>query len=194
MPTPLGHSLAGYACARLTRVRITRDDRTFFALAALFGILPDLLGQVLERLAGMESHGFAHSFAALLLIGVVTAALATRRGFRFWPVLLLVGAAYGSHLLADLLRPAYTPEDGEQLFWPLPGVYAIGINILPHIPDRAGFPDAAAFAWTIAGILLRETLVLGPLALLAHFVPARIPARATSRPPARGDLAVPRER
>ncbi len=194
MPTPLGHSLAGYAFARLTRVRITRDERAFFAFAALFAILPDLLGRLLELGAGMESHGFAHSLAALALVSLIAAAVAARRGFRFWPVLLLVAAAYGSHLGADLLRPKHVPKDGEQLFWPLPATYAIARNILPHIPDRAEFPSAAAFARAIGGILLRETLVLGPLALLAHFVPPRIPARATSRPPAPASLPVPGER
>ncbi len=181
MPTPLGHSLAGYALARFTRVRLTRDDRTLFAFAALFGILPDLLGRVLAGVAGMESHGFAHSCAAMVLVAALTALVAVRFGFRFWPVLLLVAAAYGSHLLADLLRPATEPNDAEQLFWPLPGAYGIAINILPHIPDRGEFPTAAAFARAIGGILLRETLVLGPLAILAYFVPPRIPARATPR-------------
>ncbi len=177
MPTPLGHSFAGYAFARLTRVRITRDERAFFAFAAIIAILPDLLGQGLERLAGIESHSFAHSLAALALVSLVTAAIATRRGFRFWPVLLMVAAAYGSHLAADLLRPELSPRDGEQLFWPLPGTYAVRFNILPHIPDHVEFPSAAAYARTLGGILLRETLVLGPLAVLAHFVPPRIPAR-----------------
>ncbi len=177
MPTPLGHSLAGYACARLTRVRLGRDDRLLFVFAGVFAILPDVLGLSLERLTGANTHGFAHSVLAMALVALAAAALATRRGFRFWPICALVAAAYGSHLLADLLRPAHAPQDGEQLFWPLPAAYGIALNILPHIPDRADFPRAAAYAWTIGGILLRETLVLGPLALLAHFIPARIPAR-----------------
>ncbi len=194
MPTPLGHSFAGYACARLTRVRISRDERLFFAFAAVFAILPDVLGQGLERAIGANTHGFAHSLLALLLVAVTAAALATRRGFRFWPIFLLVAAAYGSHLLADLLRPEYAPQDGEQLFWPLPGAYGIALNILPHFPDRGEFPHATAYARAVGGILLRETLVLGPLALLAHFIPATIPARATARPKAREDLGQPGER
>ncbi len=177
MPTPLGHSLAGYACARLTRVRLGRDDRLLFAVAALFAILPDLLGLSLERLTGANTHGFAHSVLALALVALAAAAVATRRGFRFWPIFALVAAAYGSHLLADLLRPERAAQDGEQLFWPLPAAYGISLNILPHIPDRADFPRAAAYARAIGAILLRETLVLGPLAVLAHFIPPRIAAR-----------------
>ncbi len=177
MPTPLGHALAGYAFVRCTRVRITRDERALFAFAALVAILPDLMGTLLEHLAGMQSHSFAHSLAAMTLIALTVAAIASRRGFRFWPVLLVVAAAYGSHLVADLLRPEHQPGDGEQLFWPLPGAYGIALNILPHIPDRAEFPTAASFARAIGGILLREALLLGPLAIVAHFVPPRIAAR-----------------
>jgi len=182
LPTPLGHSLAGYAFARLTRVRITRDERRLFVFAACIAVLPDALGESLAALTHTPTHGFAHSVAALLLVSVVVAGLGTRRGFRFWPVLLLVAAAYGSHLVADLLRPEVSPDDGEQLFWPLRGAYAISLNILPHIPNRGDFTGTAAYAWGIGAILLRELLVLGPLALLAHFIPPRIPAHAAAPP------------
>ncbi len=181
MPTPLGHSLAGYAFARFTRVRITRDERAFFAFAAICGILPDVIGQLLEHFTGLESHGFAHSCLAMLLIAGATAALASRRGFRFGPVFLLVAAAYGSHLFADLLRPAREFHDAEQLFWPWPHAYAITVNILPHVHERADFPSAAAYVRSMGIILLREALVLGPLAILAHFIPPRIPARSAVR-------------
>jgi len=181
LPTPFGHSLAGYAFARLTRVRVTRDERLLFVVAASIAILPDVLGEALRLLARMPAHGFAHSLAATALVAGVSAAVATRRGFRFWPVLLLVAAAYGSHLVADLLRPDVSPGDGEQLFWPLHGGYGITLNILPHVPSRGEFGNAAAYARGIGGILVREALVLGPLAVAAHFVPPRIPGRSRSR-------------
>ena len=181
MPSPLGHSLAGYAAARLTRIRITRDERLLFAFAALVAVLPDLIGQTLTYLVDTSPHGFAHSLAALLLVAALAAALGTRRGFRFWPVFALVAAAYGSHLLADLLRPEASPQDGEQLFWPLPATFGITLNIFPHIPDRAEHPAFLDYALTLAAIAAREALILGPIALLAHLVPPRIPARVDSR-------------
>lgn len=177
MPSPLGHSLAGYACARLTRVRITRDERLFFAFAAGVAILPDVFGETLWRTLRVPPHTFAHSIAAMVLVALAGAAIGTLRGFRFWPVFLVVAAAYGSHLLADLLRPDFTPLEGEQLFWPLRHTYAIDLNILPHIPVHAAYAHPAAYVRAVGAILLRELLVLGPLALLAHFVPPRIPAR-----------------
>ena len=177
MPTPFGHSLAGYAFARLTRVQVTRDERLLFVFAASVGILPDLLGETLWKLARMPTHGFAHSLAAMVLVAAVSAAVAARGGFRFWPVVLLVAAAYGSHLATDLLRPDVTPGDGEQLLWPLRGSYGITFNILPHIPVHGGFGDTAAHVRAIGSILVREALVLGPLAVAAHFVRPRIPGR-----------------
>ena len=181
MPSPLGHSLAGYAAARCTRISITRDERLLFVFAALVGVLPDLIGEILTHLADTSPHGFAHSLAALLLVALLAAALGTRRGFRFWPLFALVAAANGSHLLADLLRPEATPQDGEQLFWPLPTTYGISLNIFPHIPDRAEHPALLDYALALAGIAAREALILGPIAFLAHLVPPRIPARAASR-------------
>ncbi len=177
MPSPVGHSLAGYALARLTRVRITRDERVLFVFAACVAILPDFFGEIAWHIFRDPPHGYAHSVAAMLLLALVGGALGTLRGFRFWPVFLVIAAAYGSHLIADLLRPDIVPLEGEQLFWPLPQTYAIDLNILPHIPERANFAGQAAYAWAIGGLLLREILVLGPLAILAHFVPPRIPAR-----------------
>ncbi len=192
MPSPVGHSLAGYALARLTRVRITRDERVLFVFAACVAILPDLFGEIAWKVARLPPHSFSHSIAAMLLLALIGAAIGTRRGFRFWPVFLVIAAAYGSHLLADLLRPDFVPLEGEQLFWPLRSTYAIDLNILPHIPAHAAYAHPAGYARALAGIVLRELLVLGPLALLAHFVPPRIPARAA--PPARSDLRIPGER
>ncbi len=112
MPTPVGHSLAGYIAAKLTRIELTRDERRLFALAAFFGILPDVLSLLLERLVNEPNHGFSHSLVALALVSLAAALVARRRGYAFAPVLLLVAAAYGSHLVTDLLRPEVTPDGG----------------------------------------------------------------------------------
>jgi membrane-bound metal-dependent hydrolase YbcI (DUF457 family) len=177
VPTPIGHSLAGYAAARLTRVRVSRDDRVLFLYAGLLGILPDLLGLVLSIVAQVPVHGFSHSLVALVLVSTLTAAGATRSGFRFWPILLLVSAAYGSHLFADLLRPEPTAGAGEQLLWPLPVGYGLVHNILPHVPDRAGAGGTLAWLRMVGELGVREILVLGPVAFAAHFIPPRISAR-----------------
>ncbi len=172
MPTPIGHSLAGYAAAKLTRVEITRDERRLFALAAFTGIFPDILSLVLERLAREPNHGFSHSLMALMLVSLLVALLATRRGHRFWPILLVVAAAYASHLLTDLLRPEPTPGAGEQLLWPLHTAYALRINIFPHVPGRGEAGGTVArWAWATLPIMLREFVILAPLAVAARFIP-----------------------
>ncbi len=174
MPTPIGHSLAGYAAAKLTRVELTRDERRFFVIAAAFGILPDVISLVLMRLVGEPDHGFSHSLLALAIVSLAAAALATRRGFRFWPVLLVVAAAYGSHLFADLLRPEPTADAGEQLLWPWHMAYAFDIRIFPHVPSRGESPNLLRWGWVVLPIMLREFVILAPIAALARFIP---PAR-----------------
>jgi membrane-bound metal-dependent hydrolase YbcI (DUF457 family) len=182
MPTPIGHSLAGYAAARLTRVQLGSNERRLFVIAAAFGILPDVLGQITERFEGAAQHGFSHSIAAMLLVSLLAAAVAWRAGWRFWPVLLFVGAAYGSHLVADLLRPPMGPTSGEQLFWPLPPRYAIDLNILPHVPARRLIRSPAGLA-VMSAFVLREVLVLAPIAFACHFIRPTVAAnpRAAGR-------------
>ena len=174
MPTPIGHSLAGYAAAKLTRVELTRDERRLFVVAACVGILPDVLSLVLGRLVGEPDHAFSHSLLAMAIVSLVAAALATRRGFPFWAVLLVVAPAYGSHLFADLLRPAPTADAGEQLLWPLHTAYALDLRIFPHVPSRGEFPSLLRWGWAVVPIMLREFLILAPIAALARFIP---PAR-----------------
>ncbi len=171
MPTPIGHGLAGYAAAKLTRVELSRDERRFFVAAAFVGILPDVLSLVLGRLVGEPDHAFSHSLLAMALVSLVLAALATRRGFRFWPVLLVVAAAYGSHLFADLLRPEPTADAGEQLLWPLHTAYALDIRIFPHVPSRGEFPSLVRWGWAVVPIMLREFVILAPIAAAARFIP-----------------------
>ncbi len=175
MPTPIGHSLAGYAAARLTRVQLGSNERRLFLIAAAFGVLPDVLGQLTERFEGAAQHGFSHSIAAMLLVSLIAAGVARLAGWRFWPVLLFVVAAYGSHLIADLLRPPMGPTSGEQLVWPLAPRYAIDLNILPHVPPRRLIHSPAGLA-VLSAFVLREVLVLAPVALACHFIRPTIAA------------------
>jgi len=173
MPTPIGHGLAGYAAAKLTRIELTRDERRLFVAAACVGILPDVLSLVLGRLVGEPHHAFSHSLLAMAIVSLVVAALAARRGFRFWPVLVVVAAAYGSHLFADLLRPEPIADAGEQLLWPLHTAYALDIRIFPHVPSRGEFPGFLRWGWAVVPIMLRELVILAPVAALARFIPPR---------------------
>lgn len=176
MPTPIGHTLAGYAAAKLTRVQIGSSERQLFIAAAAFGVLPDVLGRAMEVLIRQPEHGLSHSVLAMAVVSLLAAWLWSRRGLRFWPVLVFVAAAYGSHLVADLLRPAPTATAGEQLLWPLQGSYAVDLDILPHVPKRESM-SAVAFVGAILKIMIREVLVLGPIALACRFIRPAIPTR-----------------
>lgn len=188
MPTPIGHSLAGYIAAKLTRIELTRDERRLFALAAFFGILPDVLSYLLEQVAKEPNHGFSHSLVALALVSLATALWARHRGYRFAPVLLLVAAAYGSHLLTDLLRPEGPGGSGEQLLWPARTAYAVNVDIFPHIPTHQR-EQLLPWAAVLLSIMLREAMILAPLALLARFIPPLRRGRAPASSPPHADPA-----
>lgn len=175
MPTPIGHSLAGYAAAKLTRVQLGDDERRLFLAAAFFGVLPDALGFVTDDLLAGAQHGFSHSLAGMIVVSLLAAGIWSRGGRRFWPVLLFVAAAYGSHLVADLLRPILDATSGEQLFWPLPGRYGIELNILPHVPT---WTRPVAVWWReLAAIVAREILLLAPIAFACRFLRPVVPTR-----------------
>ena len=185
MPTPIGHSLAGYAAAKLTRVQLGANEKRLFLAAAAFGVLPDVLGLLTETFRAESQHGVSHSIVALALVSLAAAGLARGVGWRFWPVLLFVGAAYGSHLVADLLRPALGPTSGEQLLWPLPGRYGISVNILPHVPGWAGMPGLGTWLRGMSALVLREVVVLAPIAVACHYIRPAV----ASKPMEEGDRA-----
>ena len=160
MPSPIGHSLAGFAVARLLGVR----DLPHTARAVLAANLPDV-----DFALGLSHGGPTHSLGAALACGAVSALLPGRggagRAFR------LATAAYTSHLLLDWLGK--TPEGaggGIPVIWPLSDWRtASPRHVFPTISTKGG--DGPFVAQLINRHNLRaglyELTLLGPIALVA---------------------------
>lgn len=160
MPSPLGHSLAGFAVARLLGVH----DLPNTARAVLAANLPDI-----DFALGLRHGGPTHSLGAALACGAVSALLPGRggagRAFR------LATVAYASHLLLDWLGK--TPEDaqgGIPVAWPLSDRRtASPRHVFPTISTEGS--DGPFVAQLVNRHNLRaglyELAVLGPVALAA---------------------------
>lgn len=155
MPFPPAHMLVGAALAEVARSTMRRPPppAAVWAVGAALAVLPDvdiMLGILMGR--GGTLHGtFTHSVAAVAVWALIGHALG---GWR-WGV--IAGAAYGSHLLVDLLD-----ESGPtnlMLGWPFTGArpYALG-QVFPKVPVEG---DGAVD--TLLNVLQPDSL-----ALLAH--------------------------
>jgi hypothetical protein len=151
MAFPPAHALVGAGLAELTCTAVPLPRWKAWVVAAVLAILPDLdfgFGMVVGHAA--EYHGtFTHSAVAVVVVSLF-AALAGRG----WGV--LAAAAYGSHLIVDLLD-----ERGRTnvlLAWPFSNQYPDAIaRVFPIVPFEKG--NGALSAATS----LLEPSVLGPL-------------------------------
>lgn len=167
MPSPIGHALAGLAIGlvgepdRSQPVRQrSRWPSAFVLLAALFAVLPDA-----DLLLPHGAHRtFTHSAVAVLFItsiafamtGQVTASVRVR-------IALVLGAAYGSHLLLDWMGTDPTVPSGQQLLWPLSHVtYVSGWDFFPITERNTSNRD---FLRLNAIAAITELVTMGPIAL-----------------------------
>lgn len=125
MPSPVGHSLSGLAVA-LFALPKKRTGLAFPVLyCLLFANLPDLdflPGLLLNRPALF--HGdVLHSVGSAVLISAVGALLLRLRNQKFTSTFILGFAAYGTHLLLDLLNPDGRPPHGIPILWPISDAY-----------------------------------------------------------------------
>lgn len=166
MPSPVGHALgavaAGFAGADIAPSSSLGHTRYPWHEAALFstiGLLPDL-----DLLVGAHSQ-YTHSVGAVAVV-LAVAWLATRgRSFR---LALAIALAYASHPLLDWLGQDGTPPYGVMLLWPFdPGFHHSGLDLFTGISRQYWLPGF--FAHNLAAVV-REVVILGPLALVAWLV------------------------
>jgi membrane-bound metal-dependent hydrolase YbcI (DUF457 family) len=129
---PLAHVLIGAACGEALRGPGMRR-RYAWTAGGIAGIIPDMYSAWL-LLAGQRApmHGYySHTILAMVLAGALVWILAGRR----WG--LLVGAAYGSHLLVDLLRES--TRTSVYLWGPFSDRAATSLGaVFPSIPFELG--------------------------------------------------------
>ena len=169
MPTPIGHALVGVAIAwsaeaiRRTPVRLPARSTVAAACAGL-AVVPDL-----DLLYPPVHRMMTHSVIALVLAGVIAGAV-MQRGDRgaAWRVGILCGLAYASHLLLDWLGGDTKIPAGVQLLWPFSDRWFISSWGIFRPTDLGGFFTAPIIR-SNALTVLRELLVLGPVAVATFF-------------------------
>jgi membrane-bound metal-dependent hydrolase YbcI (DUF457 family) len=185
MPSPLGHALGGVAAAWLAggRLREGRHATVFLPLtgratpwpvdltrrgleAILFGaiaMLPDL-----DLLVGAHST-YTHSIGAVILAAGLT--LSLTRGSAPW-LAVGVAAAWSSHILLDWLGNDTSPPIGIMALWPFTdGFYQSSAFLFDAISRRYWLPQE--FIWGNLRAMVKEVLILGPVAWLAMRVAYR---------------------
>lgn len=134
MAFPPAHVLVGVGVAEVVRSATPLPRWRAWALAASLAVVPDLdlvLGIAAERGAGY--HGtFTHSVVATVAVALFFGAVLGGR----WAV--LAGAAYGSHLVVDLLDDR--GRTNVLLGWPFTDERPFAIaRVFPKVPFNHGY-------------------------------------------------------
>jgi hypothetical protein len=176
---PPAHFLVGAGIAELVRVVAPLPRRKAWLVAGALAISPDLDFGVGMLMGQVHSyHGtFTHSALAVFVVSLLGAFAG-----REWA--MLAGAAYGSHLLVDLLDDR--GRTNVLLGWPLtlnqPDAIA---HVFPTVPFEKGQGAVHAafslFDWPVLSQLLQQTAVGGLffLVLLAWAALIRVLAART---------------
>jgi len=114
MPLPLAHALVGASTATALRPASQSSQWKPILIGAFLGVCPDFdyVLNLVRISGGGWHHGFTHSIAFALLLGLLTIAI-----LREWKVrsFVLFSAAAASHTLLDYL---ITESYGVALWWP----------------------------------------------------------------------------
>ncbi|MFX0197407.1 MAG: metal-dependent hydrolase [Candidatus Hodarchaeota archaeon] len=136
MPSPVGHSLAGFIIYKATArpSDIPRWKPIFLYLFVANAADLDFLPGFLVGDPNRYHHGISHSigFTLLLALAFSLGLFLTKRA-TIWRNSSIFFSLYTSHIFLDYLGKDTTPPFGVPLFWPLSDAY----NIAPFafLPD-----------------------------------------------------------
>lgn len=161
MPLPLAHALVGASAAAALQPASRSQQWKPILIAAFLGICPDFdyALNFMRISGGGWHHGFTHSIAFALLLGLLTIVI-----LRDWSVrsFVLFSAAAASHTLLDYL---ITESRGVALWWPF-----TDHRYKLEITNPIDYTWSNASIWEVsAGILkstLTEFLIFAPIFLL----------------------------
>ena len=191
MPSPIGHALGGVAAAWLVDLipggRVSRSARAsaswfkragngLTVVCAALAIAPDL-----DLLLGGHRM-MTHSVGAVIIVGLVAAAIAAYSERPILRVAFMCAAAYGTHPLLDLLAVDRFWPYGLQLLWPFSETWFIsGWDFFAQTErrDLMTLPTIRQNAAAIA----REIAILGPLVVLLWLVRVKALAGLASEVP-----------
>ncbi len=174
MPSPVGHALGGIAagCA-ISRSKCRREVLAFAAA----GVIADV-----DLILSATHRGPTHSVVTAILVFLVafTAFSSQRPRDANLRLAAAIGLAYFTHVLFDWLGEDSGPPSGIMAFWPFSTAYHVsGLDVFNGIERRYWLPE---FWWGNARSVLREILIVGPLAWLAVKWSPRVVGGRQARP------------
>ncbi len=175
MPTPVAHTLCGYACYEAMKKKGERLQWKWLLMLIVAANLADLdyLPGVFIDLPNNFHHGMTHSIVFTLIIAGIAGAVAYMKNRRFWPVMIIVSIAYGSHVLMDFFTKDTSPPFGEQLLWPFYRAYFLSPISLFRDIDK-GSTNATffrhAFGWYNIKSVIQEFIILIPIITCIHWI------------------------
>lgn len=172
MPSPIAHSVTGYAIATLWRSKSRRSPSwpwPIAPLATLYTVFvanfPDL-DFVPQIITGLRFHrGPSHSFFAALFVSLIFSWLAHRtlksqqQPSHYSAIFALTFTIYSSHLLLDLLTHG---GSGLLLAWPFSNArFQLPFALFPSVHHSRGLWDASHLVFISAELLYSVCLLIG---------------------------------
>lgn len=175
MPTPIGHSLAGYAVGEAAGIGLAKRSWISTIGLVLIANLPDadyLPGYLVGR-PNAYHHYALHSIGAAVGVGAVIGMFYWLRCRRFLPYFALTAATYSTHLLLDYLAVDTSEPFGLQLFWPSTAKFFV--SPFPVFMDIAKSQSSETFLaslliWHNLRSILWETVVMVPVIFALRFL------------------------
>jgi membrane-bound metal-dependent hydrolase YbcI (DUF457 family) len=173
VPSPVAHSLAGLAIARVAHSRQWISGSWLgiglVLLAANAADLDFLPGVLLHGRPDWFHHGPTHSLFAAAVVALAFAVIARALGASAIRMGAIFGIAYLSHVALDFMTVAVTDTSDMPLLWPFSDrLFSPPVEIfLPirHISRRTTF-WGGLFSWANVVAIGREFLVMGGLCVV----------------------------
>lgn len=187
MASPLLHSFTGAWLSRAIGSRAGRAGRVL-AVAAI-ACLPDLdlIPGLLQGDAFRHHHGPTHSLGAALAVAVALSVLGFGGSLSRPRAAMLVGLAYASHLILDLVSYDAFAGDGIgiPLLWPVSDARVIApvhLFFFGIAPDARGLLDGVVRRSNVWGLVWELGIVLLAMSLANFVIPGRRGASTAPRP------------
>jgi inner membrane protein len=127
MPSPFGHSLAGYfvsvCSSKSLRVHKVKNQLFCISIASVPDL--DFLPGILMGTPNLFHHGISHSLGAGILFSCILALILNKKSSNFKKEFFTCFGLYGSHVFLDYLSVDGRPPLGIPIFWPLSNEYFI---------------------------------------------------------------------
>jgi membrane-bound metal-dependent hydrolase YbcI (DUF457 family) len=175
MPLPVAHGLIGASVVVALRSPSKSQGWGLLLLGALLGICPDFDYGLnwLPIGRGGWHHGFTHSFAFALVVGIATALVLREWNFRS---VITFAAAPLSHSLLDFLM---TESRGVALFWPFTN-WRYRMQLFSPIDYTWNSARWSAMIVDLVQISLVELVMFGSIFLIVMVARKRVLKRVSS--------------